>query len=90
MLEKYCNIWMAGIAAELLVFNSAEGGGDDKAKLNQFLTVLGFQETLFEQKQRFHLLQAKNLLEQNWQSYQDLVQAMRNRLDVEECKKLIA
>ncbi|MFB2645291.1 ATP-dependent Zn protease [Raphidiopsis sp. BLCC-F218] len=90
MLEKYCNIWMAGIAAELLVFNSAEGGGDDKAKLNQFLTVLGFQETLFEQKQRFHLLQAKNLLEQNWQTYQHLVQAMRNRLDVEECKKLIA
>jgi len=42
MCDRYCNIWMAGIAAENLVFNSAEGGGDDKAKLNQFLQALGF------------------------------------------------
>jgi hypothetical protein len=62
MLERYCNIWMEGIAAENLVFQSAEGGGDDKAKLNQFLQALGFEEKVFEQKQRFYLLQAKNLL----------------------------
>jgi hypothetical protein len=56
MVERYCNIWMAGIAAENLVFKSAEGGGDDKAKLNQFLQALGFEEKIFEQKQRFYLL----------------------------------
>ena len=60
MVELYCNIWMAGIAAENVVFKSAEGGGDDKAKLNQFLQALGFEEKIFEQKQRFYLLQAKN------------------------------
>ncbi|MBE9236816.1 ATP-dependent Zn protease [Anabaena aphanizomenioides LEGE 00250] len=89
MVERYCNIWMAGIAAEMLVFKSAEGGGDDKAKLNQFLTALGFEERIFEQKQRFHLLQAKNLIQENWDSYQSLVEAMRKGVDVEECKKLI-
>lgn len=89
MVERYCNIWMAGIAAEMLVFKSAEGGGDDKAKLNQFLTVLGFEERIFEQKQRFHLLQAKNLIQENWESYQSLVDAMRKGVDVEECKKVI-
>lgn len=89
MVERYCNIWMAGIAAEMLVFKSAEGGGDDKAKLNQFLTALGFEERIFEQKQRFHLLQAKNLIQENWEIYQSLVEAMRKGVDVEECKKVI-
>ncbi|MBD2132494.1 ATP-dependent Zn protease [Sphaerospermopsis sp. FACHB-1094] len=89
MVERYCNIWMAGIAAEMLVFKSAEGGGDDKAKLNQFLTALGFEERIFEQKQRFHLLQAKNLIQENWDSYQSLVEAMRKGVAVEECKKVI-
>jgi hypothetical protein len=89
MVERYCNIWMAGIAAENLVFKSAEGGGDDKANLNQFLTALGFEEKVFEQKQRFHLLQAKNLIQENWDIYQALVEAMRKRVEVEECKKII-
>jgi hypothetical protein len=89
MVERYCNIWMAGIAAENLVFNSAEGGDDDKAKLNQFLQALGFADTVFEQKQRFHLLQAKNLIQENWDSYQALVAAMRNRVPVEDCQKVI-
>lgn len=88
-VERYCNIWMAGIAAEMLVFKSAEGGGDDKAKLNQFLTALGFEERIFEQKQRFHLLQAKNLIQENWEIYQSLVEAMRKGVAVEECKKVI-
>ena len=89
MCDRYCNIWMAGIAAENLVFNSAEGGDDDKAKLNQFLQALGFADTVFEQKQRFHLLQAKNLIQENWDSYQALVAAMRNRVSVEDCQKAI-
>ncbi len=89
MVESYCNIWMAGIAAENLVFKSAEGGGDDKAKLNQFLQALGFEEKIFEQKQRFYLLRANNLLQDNWDSYQALVEAMRKGVSVEECQKAI-
>lgn len=89
MCDRYCNIWMAGIAAATLVFNSAEGGGDDKAQLNQFLQALGFAENVFEQKQRFHLLQAKNLIQENWDSYQALVAAMRRGATVIDCQTAI-
>ncbi len=89
LLDRYCTIWMAGIAAETLVFKSAEGGNDDKFKLTEILQVLGFSEAVYQQKQRFHLLQSKNLIEENWDSYQALVSAMRKGISVEECTKVI-
>ncbi|MDP5017062.1 ATP-dependent Zn protease [Anabaena sp. UHCC 0187] len=89
MLDRYCTIWMAGIAAESLVFNSAEGGNDDKSKLTEILQVLGFSEAVYQQKQRFHLLQSKNLIQENWDSYQALVAAMREGVSVEECLEII-
>ena len=89
MLDRYCTIWMAGIAAETLVFNSAEGGSDDKSKLIEILRVIGFSEAGYQQKQRFHFLQSKTLIQENWDSYQALVAAMRERVSVEECTKVI-
>ncbi|HLO86430.1 MAG TPA: ATP-dependent Zn protease [Nostocaceae cyanobacterium] len=89
LLDRYCTIWMAGIAAEILVFNSAEGGNDDQGKLIEVLQALGFSETAYQQKIRFHFLQAKNLIQQNWSSYQALVQAMQQRLTVAECQEVI-
>jgi len=89
MLDRYCTIWMAGIAAETLVFNSAEGGNDDKSKLTEVLRVIGFSEAGYQQKQRFHLLQSKTLIQENWDSYQALVAAMRERVSVVECQKVI-
>ncbi|MCC5624830.1 ATP-dependent Zn protease [Nostoc sp. CHAB 5715] len=85
MLDRYCTVWMAGIAAETLVFNNAEGGADDKNKLIGVLTTLGFSESVYQQKLRFHTLQAKTLLEENWSSYETLVNAMRQRTSVEDC-----
>ena len=90
MLDRYCTIWMAGIAAETLFFNSSEGGNDDKSKLIEILRVIGFSEAGYQQKQRFHLLQSKTLIQENWESYQALVAAMRERVSVEECKKAIS
>lgn len=89
MLDRYCTIWMAGIAAEALVYERAEGGGDDKTKLAQVLKSVGFSESAFQQKQRFHILQAKNHLQENWDSYQALVQAMQQRASVAECQNAI-
>ncbi len=74
-----------GIAAETLVFNNAEGGSDDKNKLIGVLTILGFSESVYQQKLRFHALQAKTLLQENWSSYEALVNAMRQRTSVEDC-----
>ncbi|BAY78234.1 hypothetical protein NIES25_47050 [Nostoc linckia NIES-25] len=87
MLDRYCTVWMAGIAAETLVFNNAEGGADDKNKLIKVLTILGFSESAYQQKMRFHALQAKTLLQENWSNYEALVNAMRQRSSVEDCRE---
>ncbi|MBW4629435.1 MAG: ATP-dependent Zn protease [Brasilonema octagenarum HA4186-MV1] len=89
-LDRYCTIWMAGIAAETLVYENSEGGADDRSKLLMVLTKLGFSESLGDQKQRFCSLQAKTLLEENWSAYQALVNSMRERASVAECQNAIA
>ncbi|MBP5975229.1 ATP-dependent Zn protease [Brasilonema sp. CT11] len=89
-LDRYCTIWMAGIAAETLVYENSEGGADDRSKLLMVLTNLGFSEPLGDQKQRFCTLQAKNLLQENWSAYQALVNSMRERASVAECQNAIA
>ncbi|MDJ0733203.1 MAG: ATP-dependent Zn protease [Nostocaceae cyanobacterium] len=85
MLDRYCTIWMAGITAETLVFDRAEGGGDDKSKLAGALINLGFSISACEQKQRFASVQAKTLIQENWLAYQALVNAMTQRASVAEC-----
>ncbi|MBD2771984.1 ATP-dependent Zn protease [Iningainema tapete] len=89
MLDRYCTVWMAGIAAENLVYQNAEGGVDDKTKLAGVLTNLGFSESAWEMKQRFFTLQAKTLLQENWLAYQALVNTMRQRASVVECENVI-
>ncbi len=89
ILDRYCTVWMAGIAAENLVFQNAEGGSDDRRKLAEVLINLGFSVNNCQQKQRFHALQAKTLLQENWSSYEALVQAMRERASIAECQSAI-
>lgn len=89
MIDRYCTLWMAGIAAEFLIYNNVEGGADDKSKLAGVLKSLGFSGNTAEQKQRFSLLQAKTLLKENWSAYQALVTAMRQRASVAECTRAI-
>ncbi|QIR38187.1 ATP-dependent Zn protease [Tolypothrix sp. PCC 7910] len=85
ILDRYCTVWMAGIAAETLVFQNAQGGADDRAKLVGVLANIGFSGANAQQKQRFHTLQAKNLLQENWSSYQALVDAMRQSASIADC-----
>lgn len=89
MLDRYCTTWMAGIAAETLVYNNTEGGTDDRGKLAGVLKSLGFSATNSNLKQRFCLLQAKTLLEENWSAYQALVDMMRQRASVAECTRIL-
>jgi hypothetical protein len=89
ILDRYCTVWMAGIAAENLVFQNAEGGSDDRRKLAGVLTNVGFSGSNCQQKQRFHALQAKTLLQENWSSYEALVKAMRERASVADCQSVI-
>jgi hypothetical protein len=89
MLDRYCTVWMAGIAAESLVYENTEGGGDDKIKLATVLKSLGFTESIFEQKQRFCALQAKTILQENWSAYEALVKTMGDRASVVDCVREI-
>jgi len=89
MLDRYCTTWMAGVAAETLIYDSAEGGADDRQKIRTVLAPLGFSATNQEQKQRWAALQARNLLQANWFAYEALVSAMQTRANVTECFRVI-
>lgn len=85
LLDRYCTIWMAGIAAESLNYETVEGGRDDREKLRSVLTQLGFPANQCLQKERWAILQAKTLLQEHESAYAALVTAMAQRTPIEEC-----
>jgi hypothetical protein len=88
-IERYCTVWMAGIAAEILVYGTAEGGNDDRQQLRNSLAQLGKTASSALQQENWSLLQAKNLIQQNWAAYEALVAAMQQRASVEECCQIL-
>ena len=88
MLDRYCTVWMAGIAAETIAYDNATGGAEDRLKLqavlNQINTPINAQL-----KARWAALQARTLIEANLKAYEALVTAMAQRASVEECQKMI-
>ena len=89
-LERISTVWMAGIAAETLVYGKAEGGESDQFYLQSALKLAGVPENNYAQKERWSLLQAKTLLEKQQTAYQALVIAMEKRTSVEECCRVIS
>ncbi|GEA28647.1 hypothetical protein MiAbW_03225 [Microcystis aeruginosa NIES-4325] len=89
-LERISTVWMAGIAAETLVYGKAEGGESDRFYLQSALKLAGVPESNYAQKERWSLLQAKTLLEKQQTAYQALVIAMEKRDSVEECCRVIS
>jgi len=88
-VDRFCKVWMAGIAAETLVYGSAEGGAEDRQKLREVLASLGRQGSEFQQKERWAIRQAQTLIEENWASYEALMGAMEQRASVAECTQVI-
>lgn len=84
-LERFCTVWMAGIAAEKMVYGNSQGGAEDRQQLKQALMMAGLPEIGYPQKERWAQLQAANLLTRHQQSYKALVEAMKQRASVEEC-----
>ena len=85
LLNRYCTIWMAGIAAETLIYGNVEGGGDDRQKLQGVVAQLPLPAQEREQKQRWATLQAKTLLESHTEAYAALLEAMEAGSSVEQC-----
>lgn len=88
--DRYCTVWMAGIAAENLKYGNAEGGGDDRQKFRFLLTTLRRPDGEIALKERTATFQAKTLLEQHQDSYNALIEAMRRRASVQECIDVIS
>jgi hypothetical protein len=88
-IERFCTVWMAGIAAETLVYGNAEGGEEDKEKVKTVLMMAGLLKTVYQQKERWAQLQATNILEKHFKAYQALVKAMETRVSVTECYQVI-
>ncbi len=86
-LDRFCTVWMAGIAAEQLTYETAEGGGDDRQKLRMILgSIPGID---VGQKERWATVQAKTLIETHQEAFDRLVIAMTERASVADCKATI-
>ena len=84
-VDRYCTVWMAGIAAEQLIYGNSEGGNDDRQKLQILLRQIGISPAEAAQRERLAILRAKTLLEQQRSAYGELVDAFKERKSVEEC-----
>lgn len=89
IIDAYGKVWMAGIAAEQLVYGSATGGNDDRLKFNILWQQLGRSPAEGQLKQRWSALQAKTLLEKHESTYYSLVNAMASRASIDDCRGLI-
>jgi hypothetical protein len=85
LLQKYCTVWMAGIAAEKSIYSKSEGGTEDLQKLRGVLFLAGKQQQEIVNQENLATLQAKVLIKDHWAAYQALVTAMSNRTAVADC-----
>ncbi|MEB3229846.1 MAG: ATP-dependent Zn protease [Leptolyngbyaceae bacterium] len=90
-VDTYCSIWMAGIAAEELVYGQAEGGGSDRQQIRLLWSQLSrLNPTIsLDTKMRWAILKAKSLLEQHRSSYDALVEKMDARAPIEDCLQVV-
>lgn len=84
-INRYCIVWMAGIAAETQTYGTAQGGDDDKAQLRRLWQQITPSGVEADTQLRWALLQANTLLENQSAAYQALVKAMANQAPVAVC-----
>jgi hypothetical protein len=85
-IDKLCTVWVAGGIAEDLTFGSIEGNEDDLRKLRQSLSYLGLNIRHCEEQAK---RQARQLLKENWQTYEALVVQMAMHQNPTECCRVI-
>ncbi len=89
LLQQYCTVWMAGIAAEKLMYDRAEGGSEDRQKLWGILFIAGNQQQEIVRQENSAALQAKTLIQTHWEAYQAVVTKMSERATVDDCCQAI-
>ena len=89
LLDRYCTVWMAGMAAENICYGNAEGGAEDRTKISALLLQMKRSLSESQLKQRWGFLQASNLIESNKSAYEALVKAMKEKQSVADCCEII-
>jgi hypothetical protein len=89
LVDRYCQVWMAGIAAETLVYGDTEGGTDDRQKLRLLWAQLRRSLQDSQLKERWSALQARTLIETHQPAYEALVAAMERQVSVSACIQAI-
>lgn len=89
LLDRYCRVWMAGIAAEQMVYGDAVGGFDDRQKFAQLWQQLDRPAAEAQLKQRWAGLQAKTLLQAHETAFEQLAEAMAQRQPVATCQQIV-
>jgi hypothetical protein len=84
-LERLTTVLMAGMEAEKMIYGNIRGGEDDLAQMRQFLVNSGLPNSVFQQKKNWAKLQAKNILLNHQNGYEDLVIALKERKSLEDC-----
>ncbi len=85
-IEHFGIVLMAGVAAEKVIYEDSQGGEEDRQVFRSIYSDVGLNLTQFNTKQRSAVLQAKTIIEGNKESYLALVEAMKQRLPVNECQ----
>jgi ATP-dependent Zn protease len=85
-IDKLCTVWVAGGIAEDIRYGSIEGNEDDIQTLRKSLFSLGLNIQLYEEQAK---RQARQLLKENWQTYEALVIQMEMRQTSAECRSAI-
>lgn len=85
LLQQYCTVWMAGIAAEKSIYDRSEGGSEDRQKLRSMMFLAGKPQQEIVRQENLATLQAKTLIQSHWEAYQALVTAMSDRASVTDC-----
>ncbi len=88
-LERFCTVWMAGIAAETLIYGNAEGGVEDRQKLRDALTSLGHSVNEVLLKERWATRQAQTIIQEHEAAYEALVATMEQRASLADCCQVI-
>lgn len=89
VLDRYCTVWMAGVAAETIMYGDVQGGKDDRQVLRTVLQQQGLTAAACEQAERWALLRAKTILNDQATAYAALVTAMEQRSSVVDCIQAI-
>ncbi|HEY9890028.1 MAG TPA: hypothetical protein V6D02_16600 [Candidatus Obscuribacterales bacterium] len=88
-LNRYCTVWMAGIAAEKIAYGQAQGGQDDRQKFALLWRQLNRPAQEGQTRQRWAVLQAQTLLEKHPDALEALVAAMDTNTPVADCLTLL-